>query len=452
MNDRSIVRFSMKICMSLILALSFFAITSLAQTVSSSDRDRGHIMLEVLKDDIKKNYYDENFRGMDLDKRFKEADEKIKIANSNGQIFAVIAQAMIDLNDSHTFFLPPSRSSKVIYGWQMQMIGDKCFITEVKPGSDADSKGIKPGDEVSAINGFAPTRENLWKLLYMYNVLKPQPGLKLEVTSPEGKTRQLDAMAKIVEGRLVTDLTGDDDGIGILDMIREREKESKEKAHHFYKIGDVTVWKMPGFDLNEQGVKKAMKIINKNKALIVDLRGNPGGLVDMLQQLLGYFFEHDIKIGTYKHRKEDKPLEVKAAKKERFTGKMVVLVDSKSASCSEVFSRVMQLEKRATVLGDTTSGAVMVSRRQSHKIGIDTIVLYGASVTVADLIMTDGKSLEHVGVTPDEVILPTGKDMAEKKDPVLAKALQVLGFADTLDKAKDKQESIDDKENASNDD
>src|ERR1700730_9864092 len=80
------------------------------QPLSKFDIDRGRVMLRTIKDDLKKNYYDPNYHGMDVEARFKAADEKIKQAASLGQIFGIIAQALTDLEDSHTFFLPPGRA------------------------------------------------------------------------------------------------------------------------------------------------------------------------------------------------------------------------------------------------------------------------------------------------------------------------------------------------------
>ena len=69
----------------------------------------------------------------------------------------------------------------------------------------------------------------------------------------------------------------------------------------------------------------------------------------------------------------------------------------------------------------------MEARFYGHETSLGSQVLYGASVTVADLVMPDGQSLEHVGVEPDIVILPTAQDLADKKDPVLAKAAGMVG-------------------------
>lgn len=105
-----------------------------------------------------------------------------------------------------------------------------------------------------------------------------------------------------------------------------------------------------------------------------------------------------------------------------------MLVDSKSGSCAEVFARLMQIEKRGVVIGDVSSGSVMQSKGYGLSMGVDTMIFYGTSITNADVIMTDGKSLEHVGVIPDELLLPTAEDMAANRDPVLARAAELLGI------------------------
>ena len=58
---------------------------------------------------------------------------------------------------------------------------------------------------------------------------------------------------------------------------------------------------------------------------------------------------------------------------------------------------------------------------------LGTALPYGVEVTVADLKMTDGKSLEHNGVIPDEILLPSAEELAAGADPQLARALQLAG-------------------------
>ena len=407
-----------------------------AQTLSGMDRERGHAMLDIVKDEIKKSYYDPTYHGLDVDARFKAAAEKLKEATSNGQVFGIIAQAVTELNDSHTFFIPPARAARVDYGWQMEMIGDQAFVSAVKPGSDAEAQGLKPGDLILSVDGFKPTRDNLWKMHYRYYALRPQPGIHLEVQTPDGKQRPLDLKAQIIQLKRRLDFSGDDGATDILNYIRDQEDEDRLHAHHLIEgMPEALIWKMPQFDLAADEVDEVFAKIKKHQSLILDLRGNGGGSEITLQRMIGSLIDHDVKIGDMKRRKETKPLIAKTRGGDIFKGKVVVLVDSESGSASEVFARVMQLEKRGTVIGDQSAGKVMRSKGHSFSMGTDVLIAYGVSITDADLIMTDGKSLENTGVTPDKVMLPTAADMAAQRDPVLAAAAELVDLKLTPEKA-----------------
>jgi C-terminal processing protease CtpA/Prc len=418
-------------CLLITIAVSLAS----AQSLSSFEKQRGQSMLDQVREDIKKNYYDPQFHGVDLDATFKAASEKIKSAVSNEQVMGIIAQAVLSLDDSHTFFIPPQRQVSVDYGFDLAMIGDECYVSKVTKGSDAEAKGLKVGDRVALFGQYQLARENYWKLVYLYYALRPQPGVQLTVQSPgASEPREIEIVAKIKPRRRL-DLSNYMD---YMDMVRGSEDEERDrvKGHRFAEVeGDLLVWKMPAFDLTPDEVDGMMSRAAKSKSLIIDLRGNGGGYELTLLRLLGNLFDHDVTVGETQTRKDSKPLIAKARGVKAFDGKIVVLVDSGSASSAEIFARVLQLQKRATVIGDRTAGAVMRARDYSHTVGIDTVTLYGAQVTDADLKMTDGKSLERVGVVPDEIRLPTGADLAAKRDPVLAYAASLLGVKLDADKA-----------------
>jgi C-terminal processing protease CtpA/Prc len=411
----------------LITMTGAFCPTAQAQT-ARLERERGRVMLNSIRAEIKSKYYDPTFHGIDLDARFKEADEKIKEATSVSQIFGIIGQAVVDLNDSHTIFLPPARASRTEYGWQVQMIGAKCYIISVQPGSDAEAKGLKAGDQVLSLNGYEPTRDDLWKMQYTYYALRPQQSIQFVLQSPGGQPREVEVMSKITPVKRVLDFgsfAADED---ITQLIRDAETAAHYNRHRFYETPDVLIWKMPGFDLSNSEVDDIMGKVAKRKTLILDLRGNGGGYETTLQRLIGNVFDVDIKIGELKRRNETKPLIAKTRGEKAFKGQLIVLVDSNSGSASELFARVVQLEKRGKVIGDRTAGAVMRSKTYSHNTGAEQIALYAVSVTDADVVMTDGQSLEHTGVTPDQLLLPSGANLAAGRDPVMFRAATLAGL------------------------
>ena len=393
-----------------------------------SNLDRGRVleMLDNLSKDVRKHYYDPEFHGLDWEARVAEAKNRIKKETSLGMALAYVAWALDGLNDSHTFFLPPSRPIRHDYGFQTAMIGDKCYVTRVRPGSDAEAKGLRPGDEVVAVEAYRPTRQLLWKIDYRFRVLQPQPDLQLALRDPAGHERQVVATAKIVELKRLTDVTGQ--SADFWDVIRGMESDEHLMRIRLTSLGDeLLVAKLPVFFFGQEEVDGLIDKARKHQALILDLRENPGGAVETLKYLLGGIFENEVKIADRVGRKERKPETAKSRGRSIFTGKVIVLVDSRSASASELFARMVQLEKRGSVIGDRSEGSVMEAKRYSYRLGADTVVFYGASITESDLIMTDGKSLEHNGVTPDELFLPSAADLASGRDPVLAHAAGLVG-------------------------
>lgn len=410
-------------CAILALLLLFGAGTqqvTLAQGLGKFDRDNAIAMLDAAKDDLKKNYYDPALRGIDIETKFKDARERVKQATSRDQLIITVAQTLLDFDDSHTFFVPPSRAAKVEYGWEMQMVGDSAFVTGVKPKTDAEAKGLKPGDQIVSVDGYPPTRENMWKMYYRYYALMPARGMRLMVKSPgEAEPRELEVLAKIERGANVVDW-----GNLFVRFLRERRDVGKDRTAEFG--NELLIWQMTTFSTSEDHIDAMMGKASKFKSLLIDLRGNGGGYTDALSRLTGYFFDREVKIAEQKGRKETKPLLAKP-RGSVYKGQVIVLIDSDSASASEVFARTLQLEKRGTVLGDRSMGAVMTSRYYDHQTGVGQVLYFGNSITVGDVIMPDGKSLEKTGVTPDETMLPTGADLAAKRDPVLSRAAEMLG-------------------------
>jgi carboxyl-terminal processing protease len=395
--------------------------------MSSLDRDRVLDMLELISKDVRAHYYDPEFHAVDWGAKVAEAKNKIQKETSLGMAYAHIAAALDSLNDSHTFFLPPRRPIRHDYGFQSAMVGDRCYITRVRPGTDAETQGLKPGDEVLSIQGYRPNRDTLWKIDYLYKVLRPLPELRLELRDPAGRERQVAVKAKVAELRRVTDLTPMN-GMDMWNLIRDSETEAHRMRIRSNPVGDdVLVARLPIFFSDQPEVEGLMNKARRYQGLILDLRDNPGGAIDTLKYLVGGVFDHEVKIGDRKGRKELRPEIAKSRGRSAFAGKLVVLVDYHSASASEIFARLVQLEKRGVVVGDRSSGSVMEAKRYDYHLGSDTMIFFGASITESDLVMTDGKSLESNGVTPDELNLPTAADLAAGRDPVLAYAAARLG-------------------------
>lgn len=385
------------------------------------NRARGNEILKEIKKVIKAYYYDKNYRGIDIEKKFDEAAEKIKQLETNAQIFRVIAGILLEFNDSHTRFTPPGRSNRVEYGFSMQMVGNDCFVVDVKKGSDAEQKGVKRGDRLVKIGQYDITRDTLWVLNYFIYQLEPMPVLPITVLKQDGKQAEYNLTATF---KTLKDRKKEAD---------ERRKKVTEKPFICTKISaTVTACKLKSFSVEKKFIDQMMTEAEGSTKLILDLRGNGGGYVKMNEYLSGHFINREIKVADMLTRDKIRPITSKPVKNRFFAGELAVLIDSRSASASEIFSRMIQIEKRGEVIGDVSAGAVMASYNIPMQIdrgvpGNETITPFGLSITIADLIMSDGNRLEHIGVIPNRLIGPTAQAIANGSDPILAYAAELFG-------------------------
>lgn len=404
--------------------LTFSSILSPAQQISKFDRDHAQSILREVAADIEKHYYDPKLHGVDWGARVQQAKENIDKTDSLDGALSEIAALLDSLNDSHTFLIPPARAYVHDYGFTMQMIGEHCRVTRVTPGSDAEKKGLRAGDEVVALNGHRVSRKIFWKLMYLYKVLRPQPGLQLTLADSPGHERQIEVATKVQPSVVLNFRLHN----GVNHVVREAAREGVLLRPRYVEKGDdLLVVRIPEFDLSAQGVDDFIGKMRKHKAVILDLRGNPGGFMETLTRLLGGMFQNDVKIFDRIQRTKSESVSAVGRHHDAFIGRFAVLIDSESASASEIFARVIQLEKRGFVLGDRSSGSVMEAQVYKHYFYFDSKAYYHVLITDANLTMTDGNSLEHTGVDPDIMILPTARDLAEQDDPVLAKAAGLLG-------------------------
>ena len=124
------------------------------------------------------------------------------------------------------------------------------------------------------------------------------------------------------------------------------------------------IFNLPDFNFDPDQAHQMLDQIRTHDAVVLDVRGNPGGSEEFLLRFLGGMFDRDVKMAERLGRKQLRASVAKSRGSKTFTGKVVVLVDSESASAAELFARVMQLEKRGIVIGDRSSGKVMRAEKR----------------------------------------------------------------------------------------
>jgi C-terminal processing protease CtpA/Prc len=408
---------------------------------SKQAREYSLEILSEMKEILEEHYYDPKFRGIDLDARIKAAKERVKTLQYNWQMYRVLVQVLMDFNDSHTGMILPPRSDFFQYGFGTQMIGDDCLVISVNKDSDAARQGLTVGDQVLLLGKFKPNRRDLWKINYLLFKLEPSKTLELKIRKPDGSEKSLTVTAKTMTMK---------EAMAERKAKKEKEKEKeKEKNNDLDKDEDfkcreiskeVMVCKLYSFIVESAVIDKMMKQVSTYPKFILDLRGNGGGYVTIEEYLLSHFFPRTVKIADMVTKVKTEKRFTKVMGKSQYKGEMIVLVDSNSASAAEITARTLQIEKRAVIYGDISSGSVMTSITLPFQSIMGALATYaiirtGMSVTIGDVIMSDGSRLENTGVLPDEILRPTPIGLAKRADQVLAYAAEKFGVDLTPEKA-----------------
>jgi carboxyl-terminal processing protease len=307
-------------------------------------------------------------------------------------------------------------------GLTVRSIENKPVITTVRAGSSAARAGLRPGYVVTAIGGhplgdaaksrrpLRPAEERFAVRRAAAHRLQGAPGTKVTV-------RYLDFEDRPGEVLLERERpAGTPVQIGYLPPIYP---ETQARL-----MGDVGVVRFNFFLLAPvlADVKKAIDRFRTSgaKAIILDLRGNPGGQGAMSIPVAAAFVKEPLTLGTIQFRDFSQTLTARPSLDVTpFLGPLVLLTDEGSASTSEMLAGGLQEARRAVVVGETTLGAVLPSLLESLPHG--AVMQY----VVADFRTPKGVFLEDRGVRPDRIVMETRTAFRDGRDPILEAGLDV---------------------------
>ena len=227
----------------------------------------------------------------------------------------------------------------------------------------------------------------------------------------------IDESVKLMRGKPDTSL--------VLTIIRKKEPKPlkikitrdiiKIQSVYAKKIEDNILYvHVTSFDQKVvAGVKDAMKDHNNTQGIILDLRNNPGGLLDQAVGLVDLFIDDGV-IVSQKGKVKTENMDYKAHSKESDTNTpIVVLVNGGSASASEIVSGALQDFNRSIIVGEKTFGKGSV--QVVMPIGEEEAL----KLTVARYYLPSGRTIQALGVTPD-ITVHLGK-IEFKEDPMMLK-------------------------------
>ena len=363
------------------------------------------------------HYYDREFIEEVWPQTLKRARKRVAEASDETKGYKAIQEALNEFAHSHMAFYPPWNPWASVLsgrrgGWEMDFelyliegalrVG---FISEEGPSRKA---GLRAGMKVLSIDG-VESKEILQRrapLFEAYRLVDRCPWGKLDL---------------IVEGRPHPKRRGDRLSIQLKKDTRAQSRFGHVAFPRDLKVkarsDGVLYAAFNAFTFDQvKEVKKAIQSHRGGRGVILDLRGNPGGVGALGPAIALEFCAKAYSFGSMKGRDMNLRFPVFPQAKVH-PGPVAILVDGRSLSTSEITARGMQLEGSAKIFGQRTPGMALPSLILKLKDGSRF------QYPVADFQDESGVSLEGRGVEPDVEIPMTLKDVLENRDPTLEGAL-----------------------------
>jgi carboxyl-terminal processing protease len=387
---------------------------------------------------VRDTHFDKTLNGVDWEAVRTELRPRAATAASDSQLRTVIRDMLGRLGQSHFALIPSTADSttgdrgdlSAGPGFQVRLLDRDLVVSAVDAASAAARASVRPGWMVASIDG-----RNVRQMLDALPETMPQRLLAVEawriaetrLRGPQGSTVRvdfIDGAAKTVSLGLerAPDL-GEPVKVGNLPtmFVRVTAEERRTPGGATAGVIGFNVW-MPAVDPEFQ---KAVDRFRKADGIVLDLRGNPGGLAAMLMGISGHFVAERKSLGVMKTRDSElrffaNPRMVSAAgeRVEPFAGPVAILVDAMTGSASECFAGGMQSIKRARVFGQTSMGQALPAVFDKLPNGDVLIHAY------ADFVTADGTRLEGRGVVPDVEVPLSREDLLAGKDAAMDRALQ----------------------------
>ena len=341
---------------------------------------------------VNEGYYDPDIFDEIQWKKIRQKTLQKQIDNSE-QAYAAIEEMLKPLDDPYTRVLRPKdyallKSSNLgseINGVGLQLGTDdesgKIVIISTLAGSPAEDAGIVSGNFIESVNGESSLKLGLANTA---SKLRGEKGTKVLVTisDKDGESKEIDLERRSVDLRPV------------------RTKRLRDETHT---IGYLRITQFS--ESVPKKIEEALQELNEKEVegIILDLRNNSGGLVSSGIAVADCFLNKKLVVET-KNREGIKD-SIISEEKTIFNGPMVTLVNSGTASASEILSGALQDNGRSALIGKQTYGKGLI---QSLKSLTDDS---GIAITVASYLTPKGNNIQGRGIIPDKIL-----DFNEAKD------------------------------------